>query len=242
MSDDRRGLVARLSQSLRHDRNTRSDVLVIGLGRFGTSLAGALVELGYDVLGIDEDSELVQRWASLVTQTLVADGTDVEALRQLGASEFQHAVVAIGDQVEGSVLAVAALVDLGLPDIWAKAASEPHARILERVGAHHVVQPERDMGRRVAHLLSGAVLEYLALDDGFALVEVSAPRVVVGRSLVESELRSRFDVSVVCVKAVGGGFAHAAPDTTIHAGDVLLVAGSREATEAFAQLEKPPVD
>jgi trk system potassium uptake protein len=211
-------------------------VLVIGLGRFGSALATQLVELGHEVLGVDADPTLVQRHSRVLTQTVEADTTDPLVLEQLGAADFPCAVVGIGTGIEASVLTVAALSDLGIANIWAKAISEPHARILERVGAHHVVSPESEMGRRVAHLVTGRIIEYLELDPGFALVETTTPAELVGRTLTEVSLRSRYGLTVVCIKPAGGSFTYATADTRLGAGDTLLVAGETRLAEAFAEL------
>lgn len=216
--------------------STHDPVLVIGLGRFGSSLAVQLAELGHEVLGVDADPALVQRHSRLLTQAVEADSTDPMALEQLGAGEFRCAVVGIGTGIEASVLTVTALSDLGIPNIWAKAISEQHARILERVGAHHVVSPETEMGRRVAHLVTGRIIEYLELDPGFALVETTTPTELVGRTLTEVSLRSRYGLTVVCIKPAGGTFTYATADTRLGAGDTLLVAGEARLAEAFAEL------
>lgn len=210
--------------------------MVIGLGRFGASLAASLMDLGYEVMGVDTSPSLVQRYSALLTQTVEADSTDVDVLRQLGAAEFPIAVVGIGTGIEASVLTVSALGDLGVPNIWAKAITEPHARILERVGVHHVVFPEREMGERVAHLVTGRMMEYLELDPGFALVETTAPTEMLGKSLTELLFRSRYGVTVVCIKPAGGTFTYATPDTIVGPGDTILVAGETEKAEAFAKL------
>jgi len=128
---------------------------VVGLGRFGAAVALTLVRDGVEVLAIDDDAKLVERWADELTHVVQADSTDEEVLRALGVGQFEHAVVAIGTNLEASVLTVLALVEAGVPDIWAKAVSDKHGRVLERVGAHHVVYPETSMGERVAHVLTG---------------------------------------------------------------------------------------
>ena len=135
-------------------RSTGS-VLVVGLGRFGAAVAQTLVQDGVEVLVIDEDPRLVDKWADELIHVVQADSTDEDALRQLGVDQFAHAVVAIGTDLEASVLTVLALSEAGVPDIWAKAISAKHGHILERVGAHHVVYPETSMGERVAGLLGG---------------------------------------------------------------------------------------
>ena len=211
------------------------EVLVVGLGRFGSALARTLVEMGHQVLGVDADPRIVQEHASLLTHTVEADSTNAEVLRQLGADEFDIAVVGIGGDIEASVLTTAALADLGLSHIWAKAVSEAHGRILERVGAHRVVFPEHDMGERVAHLVTGRMMEYIELDENFAIVETAVPRELVGKTLADAGVRARYGVTIVCVKPVGGGFTYATPDTTIAEGDLLLVAGDTKQVQGFAE-------
>jgi trk system potassium uptake protein TrkA len=211
-------------------------VAVLGLGRFGGAVAAELVRLGFDVLGVDGDEDRVRYYANLVTHVAEADITDEEALRQLGVAEMNHGVVAVGSDIEASILATAALDDLRVPNIWAKATSKHHARILERVGAHHVVLPEHDMGHRVAHMLGGRMVEWFQLDDKFALVETVVPAELVGSTLAEAGVRARYGVTVVCAKPKGGSFTYATPDTAFAQGDVLVVAGETAAVEAFARL------
>ena len=151
------------------------DVLVVGLGRFGSALAVTLSDMGYRVLAIDADQSLVQRHAHTLTHVVEGDATNEDVLRQLGAAEISIAAVCIGSDVEASVLATAALVEMGVPNVWAKAITAAHGKILSLVGAHHVVFPEADMGRRVAHLLAGRLLEYVTLDTDFVLAEMHGP-------------------------------------------------------------------
>jgi trk system potassium uptake protein len=211
-------------------------VLVVGLGRFGTALATTLMDLGHEVLGVDSDPGNVQDNADLLTHVVEADGTDEEVMRQLGAGEFGRAVVGIGTDLEASILTTSVLVDLEVPDIWAKAITVPHGRILERVGAHHVVFPEHDMGRRVAHLVTGQMIEFVQLDEGFALVELKPPKQIVGRSLGDAQVRSRYGITVVCIKPEGGSFTYATPDTVPGPNDILVVAGEADRAEGFANL------
>ncbi len=138
-------------------------IMVIGLGRFGGRLALELVELGHEVLGVDADERTVQSYASVLPNVRQADSTDVLALKQLGVNDFNHVVVGIGE-VEANILTVAELVALEVRDVWAKAVTESHERILKRVGASHVVLPEHEMGRRVAHKITGKVEEYIELE------------------------------------------------------------------------------
>jgi trk system potassium uptake protein TrkA len=213
-----------------------AEVLVIGLGRFGGSLAEALVDLGHEVLGVDADPRVVQRFADRLTYITEADSTDEETMRQLGAGEFRRAVVGIGTDVEASILTTSVLVDLKVPDIWAKAITIAHGRILDRVGAHHVVFPEHDMGRRVAHLVTQQMIEFVQLDEGFALVELKPPRQIVGRSLGDAQVRKRYGITVVCIKPEGGAFTYATQDTVPGPNDILVVAGETPRVEGFAEL------
>jgi trk system potassium uptake protein len=216
--------------------NSHTSVVVIGLGRFGIAVAQSLVRMGHEVLAIDEDAELVERWSHFFTHVVQADSTDEEALRQLGVGNFDKAVVAIGTEVEASVLTVLALAEAGVSDVWAKAISRKHGQILERVGATHVVYPESSMGERVAHLLTGSMIDYIEFDDDFSIARTRAPQLTWDRPLSESAPRSHYGVTVVGVKRSGQDFLHARPETTVHRGDQLIVSGPTRAVETFCSL------
>jgi trk system potassium uptake protein len=213
-----------------------NNVVVIGLGRFGGAVAESLVRLGHDVLAIDENGELVQAWSDRLTHVVQADTTDSETLRRLGVHEFGRAVVGIGTDLEASVLTVLALAELGVKDIWAKALGPKHGRILERTGAHHVVYPEAAMGERVAHLVTGRMIDFIEFDDGFAIVKTRAPREAIGRTLGECALRSKYGITVVGVKSPRADFTYAQANTPIAHGDLLIVSGPTKLVEAFAAL------
>lgn len=215
---------------------TSNRVVIIGLGRFGGSIAMELSQQRADVLALDSNPKLVDRYSDEVTHAAVVDSTDDEALRQLGVHEFKRAVVAIGADLEASILTTSLLAEFGVPNIWAKALSRQHARILERVGAHHVVLPEHDMGERVAHLVMGRMLDYIEFEDDYAMVKTVAPAEAVGHPLGESQLRSKYGITIVSIKRRGEGFTYATAETVIRPGDLLIVAGTTEATERFAEL------
>jgi trk system potassium uptake protein TrkA len=204
------------------------EFIIVGLGRFGGGVARTL--------GVDLNAKNVQAHRDVLTHVVEADATDIETMRQLGAGEFGTAVVAIGTDIEASILTTAVLVDLELPRIVAKAVSEAHGKILERVGAHRVVHPERDTGVRVGHSLTGRMMDFIQLDPGFALVETTAPTDLIGRSLAQAEVRRRYGITVVCIKPAGGNFTYATPDTVVSEGDVLVVAGETHRAEAFGNL------
>ncbi len=213
-----------------------ADVVVMGLGRFGSSVAVHLARLGHEVLAIDRREELVQRWSNELTYVVQADTTDPAALRRLGVDAFEHAIVAIGEDVEASVLTVLALTELGCKDIWAKALQERHGRILERTGAHHVIFPEAAMGERVAHMITGKVIDFMEFDDGFAIVKTAAPAEAFGLPLGRSGLRSKYGVTVVGLKRPGSDFTYATADTVVEKGDLLIVSGQTDAVERFAAI------
>jgi trk system potassium uptake protein TrkA len=214
-------------------------VVVIGLGRFGSQVAQSLVRLGHEVLAIDESPKLVMQWSDTLTHVVQADSTDDEALRQLGVAEFGQAVVAIGSDIEASVLTVLALTELKVPSVWAKAVSAKHGKILSSVGADHVVYPEAAMGDRVAHLITTRMLDYIEFDDqpgtpGYAIAKVPTPSSAVGRTLAESALRTKFGITVVGVKMPGQDFTYALPETVIPDGAILVVSGPTDQVQRFA--------
>jgi trk system potassium uptake protein TrkA len=215
---------------------TSNSVVVIGLGRFGGAVAESLVRLGHDVLGIDENAELVQSWADKLTHVVQADTTSTETLRRVGVEDFESVVVGIGNDLEASVLTVLGLSELGIKDIWVKALSIRHGRILERTGAHHVVYPEMAMGERVAHLVTGRMIDFIEFDDGFAIAKTRAPREALGFTLAQSALRTKYGITIVGVKRPRTDFTYAQPDTLITAGDLLIVSGPTKLVEAFAAL------
>ncbi|MGO1283528.1 MAG: potassium channel family protein [Brachybacterium sp.] len=210
-------------------------VLVIGLGRFGASIALTLEKLGTEVLAIDTDEGLVQKYSGQLTHVVRADATQPEVLDQVGAADFSIAVVGVGTTIEASVLIAANLVDLGKPVIWAKAISSAHGRILQRIGAHHVVYPEADAGKRVAHLVNGRLMDFIEFDDDFAIVKMHPPHEVQGLTLAESDIRQRYGVTVVGVKSPGKDFTYAVPETMVAAHDLLIVSGRTELIEKFSQ-------
>lgn len=209
-------------------------VLVIGLGRFGGAVASGLQRVGHEVLGVDSDAHLVQEWSGQLTHVVETDATSEAAMRQIGAAEFDAAVVGIGTDVESSLLSTAVLIDLGIKEVWAKAISPAHGRILERIGATHTIYPEQTMGERVAHLLSGKLLDYLQFDDGHAIVKMRAPKEGWGKTLGESAFRRRFGVTIIGVKSPGQDFVHAQSETKVSEGDILIVSGRSDIVEKFA--------
>jgi len=212
---------------------TQRGVLVVGLGQFGSALALTLDSLGQEVLAVDRNPKIVAQWAPRFP-VVQADATDPEALEQLGAAEFEVGVVGTASNLESSVLVTANLVDLGIKQIWAKAENAKHARILERIGANHIVNPEADAGARVAHLVSGKMLDYIEVEDGFTIVKMMAPLEVVGSSLAQADLHTRYGVTVIGVKSPNQSFRFAQADTVISPYDIIVVSGAPQDLEQFA--------
>ncbi len=222
------------------DRATRiaeaDAVAVIGLGRFGRAIALELMETGTEVLGIDADEDIVQSLNGRLTQVVRADTTNEEVLRQLAVHEFDRVIVAIGSDVQSSILTTSILLRMEIPHLWTKAVSDAHGQILSQLGVKHVIYPEHEMGRRVAHLVRGAALDYIEVDDDYAIVKMPPNRIVEGIRLGDTDLRREYGVTVMAVQRGTKEWCNADADTVIEAGDTILIAGPIKKAEAFGQL------
>ena len=212
-------------------------VLIIGLGRFGAGAAGQLARLDREVLTIDENADLVQKWSERVTHAVQADARSIDSLRQIGAQDFSVAIVAVGSSIEASVLITANLVDLKIPQIWAKAISQSHGKILARIGANHVIYPEAEAGERVAHLVSGRMLDFIEFDDDFAIVKMYPPKLIRDITLAAAGVRKKYNITVVGVKSPGKEFTYATPETVVSNHDLIIVSGNSTNIEKFATLQ-----
>jgi trk system potassium uptake protein TrkA len=215
------------------NRLYEEDVLVIGLGRFGGEAALELHRLGHKVVAVEKKPHLAEIFTSHLDRVILGDSCEPQAIEACQASSYKLAVIGIGSSIEASVLTAGNLIDAGISSIWAKAVSLEHARILERIGVHHVVRPEADAGRRVAHLVNGRLEDYIAFDDGFAIVKMAPPRETIGFTLAQSQIRSKYGVTVVGVKAPGEAFTHAVPETKVMAHHTLIVSGPSELIEGL---------
>ena len=211
-------------------------VAVIGLGRFGSALALELMKSGTEVLGIDGSEEIVQAHNSLLTHVVRADSTKEETLRQLSVPDFDRVVVAIGSDIQANILTASLLLKLGIPNIWAKAVNDQHGEILEQLGIGHVIYPEKDMGKRVAHLVRGAMQDYIEIGENFALVKTAPPKAVLGTPLGQSKVRATYGVTITAFHRPGVGWSYTTLETVLEAGDVILIAGQSERVEAFSLL------
>ncbi|MFC5712353.1 potassium channel family protein [Thalassorhabdus alkalitolerans] len=200
---------------------------VIGLGRFGGSICKALSAEGMDVLAIDMDEHKVNELAPIVTQAVIADGTDEKALKSLGIRNFDQVVVAIGDDIQASILTTLILDDMGVKNIIAKAQNDYHAKVLAKIGADEIVHPERDIGVRIAHnVVSENVLDYLELSDEYSIVELVAGPTINNKSIVDLDLRTRYGCNILAIKRGEEIKVSPYPEEKILTQDVLIVIGA----------------
>lgn len=202
---------------------------VIGLGKFGGSVAKTLNELGHEVLGIDIDEEKVQAYSNILTHVVIMDARDEESLYSLGLRNFDAVVVAIGEGVETNLFTTLILKEFGVAKIVVMANSHLHGRMLEKIGADKIIYPDIDMGQRVAHnIASSSILDFVELDDNLSVVELHAPRFVVGHTLAETRLRDEFEVNVVALKNKKGIQVPPSPHAVINDEDVLILVGKND--------------
>jgi trk system potassium uptake protein TrkA len=211
---------------------------VIGLGRFGTSIARRLNEAGQEVLGIDVNEERVEDVELYVTHAVVADSTEEKALTSLGIRNFDCVIVAIGNDMQASILTVMLLKDLGVKKVIAKALSKRHGKVLERIGADWIIYPERDMGERVANqLLSPNMLNYIELSKEYNIEEIIIPSKMAEKNLRELDIRAKYNISVIAIVSEGDIIISPSPEQTIHKDDLLVVIGSRDDLANFSSIE-----
>ncbi|USB35118.1 TrkA family potassium uptake protein [Paenibacillus sp. YPG26] len=210
--------------------------VVIGLGRFGSSLAMELIELGYEVLGVDRNEEVVSDMSDFLTHTVVADATDEEMLRSLGIRNFDCGIVAIGDDIQTSIMATILLKEMGIRTVVSKAISTLHGRALEKLGVDKVVYPERDMGVRVAHqLVNPNLVDYIELSKDYSIVELKVPQSLDGRTLSDLNPRARYGCSIVAIQKPNGCIVAPTAMDQIQTGDIMVIIGSNENIEEFEE-------
>ncbi|MBT2665621.1 MULTISPECIES: TrkA family potassium uptake protein [Bacillaceae] len=211
---------------------------VIGLGRFGTSVAHRLYTAGQEVLGIDVNEERVENAELSVTHAIMADTTEEETLKSIGIRNFDCVIVAIGNDMQSSILTTLLLKELGVDKVIAKALNKNHGQVLTKVGADWVIYPERDMGERVANqLLSPNMLNYIELSKEYNIEEIILPMSMKGKSLRELDLRAKYNISVIAIVSNGEIIIAPSPDQDIHENDILLVVGNKEDLAVFANIE-----
>lgn len=211
---------------------------IIGMGRFGSSVARTLYEMDFEVMGIDEDEERINENIQFVTHAIAADSTDEMALKEIGIRNFDVVVVAIGADIQASILTVLILKELGVKKIVAKAQNERHGQVLYKVGADRVVFPERDMGVRVAHnLISANVLDFIELAEDYSVAEVAASPSMLGKTIRQLDVRAKYGVNVIAIKSNDRFNIAPRPDQMIDRNDVLVVIGHNLDLKEFEEQE-----
>ncbi|GKV67658.1 ktr system potassium uptake protein C [Sporosarcina sp. NCCP-2716] len=205
----------------------KKEFVVIGLGRFGGSIVNELIELDASVMAIDISQDRVAEYAQIATQAVAADTTDESTLRSLGIRNFEHVVVAIGENIQASILTTLILKEIGVPTITVKAQNDYHEKVLRKIGADHVIHPERDMGRRIANrLVSNDILDYLELSEEYSIVEIRANTKLSGASLIDLDIRAKYGVNIVAIKREDHILVSPQAIEEIQLNDILIVIGS----------------
>jgi len=213
--------------------------LVIGLGRFGTSVAKTLYEAGENILGIDVSEELVQDRINnnILKNAIIGDASDGKILKDIGAENFDVAFVCIGD-IEASVMIALNLKELRIKSIIAKAINKKHGKVLTKIGATEIVYPEEHMGKRIAELtMNTDIIEHLKFTDNFVLVEVKAPSIFWNNSLIKLDVRNKYNINIVGIKKSKGEFLpNPTANVVIEEGDVLVIITDKKTVESFNKL------
>ncbi|WP_174733759.1 NAD-binding protein [Mesobacillus harenae] len=205
----------------------KKEFAVIGLGRFGGSICRALAEEGLEVLAIDNNEDRVNQYAAIASHAVVGDTTDEAVLKSLGIRNFDHVIVAIGDNIQASILTTLILKELGVNKVTVKAQNDYHEKVLRKIGADQVVHPERDMGRRIAHnIVSNNVLDYLELSDEHSIVEIVANDRLSGNSIIHLDIRAKYGINIVAIKRGREIIVSPQANELIEKDDILIVIGA----------------
>ncbi|RCW71834.1 potassium channel family protein [Saliterribacillus persicus] len=214
----------------------KREFAVIGLGRFGGSICRELSAEGMDVLAIDIHEDKVNEFKNIAAHAVIADTTDENVLKELGIRNIDHVIVAIGDNIQASILTTLMLKELGINKITVKAQNDYHEKVLNKIGADQVVHPERDMGKRIAHsIISTNILDHLELSDDHSIVEVKAGEKMHGRTLLKLDIRAQFGCNVVAIKEANENGINVSPmaDQILHREDILIVIGADKDISRF---------
>lgn len=221
---------------------SRKQYAVIGLGRFGHWVARTLASTGCEVMAMDRDEEKVRAVSEFITYAMVIDAMDEKALRAAGIQNVDIAIVSIGENIEANIIVVMLLKEIGVSNIIAKAVTPLHGKVLEHLKVNRVVYPERDMAIRVAHsLVRPGIVEQLELSPEYSIIEISAPGILVGKDIKESQLRVKYNVNLIAIKRGDdpktGWNVNPLPTDTIQRGDLLVLVGSNKALEQLEGLK-----
>lgn len=205
----------------------RKEFAVIGLGRFGGSICRTLAEHGMEVMAIDNNEDRVNEYSMIASHAVVGNTTDEKVLKSLGIRNFDHVIVAIGDDIQASILTTIILKELGVNNITVKAQNDYHEKVLLKIGADHVVHPERDMGRRIANnMISNSVLDYLELSEEHSIVEIVASHKIDGKSILNLDVRAKYGINIVAIKRMNEIIVSPQANEIIREKDILIVIGA----------------
>ncbi|AHK48983.1 potassium transporter Trk [Bacillus velezensis TrigoCor1448] len=205
----------------------RKEFAVIGLGRFGGSICKALSEEGLEVMAMDIDEDKVNEYAKIASHAVIGDSTDESVLKNLGLRNFDHVIVAIGENIQASILTTLILKELGVNTITVKAQNDYHEKVLAKIGADHIVHPERDMAKRIAHnIVSNNVLDYLELSDEHSIVEIVANSRLAGNTLLDLDIRAKYGINIVAIKREKEVIVSPLATEMIQKEDILIVIGA----------------
>ncbi|OIJ17015.1 potassium transporter Trk [Anaerobacillus alkalilacustris] len=209
---------------------------VIGLGRFGGSVCKELYTMGHEVLAIDVNEERVNNYAHTSTHAVVANGTDENALTSLGIRNFEHVIVAIGDNIQASILCTLLLKELKVKQVWVKAQNQYHHKVVEKIGADRIIHPEHDMGVRVAHyLVSEKIIDYIELSPEYSIVELMATEKVSKRTIAQLNIRAKFGCTILGLKRGEEVIVSPTPDQMIIEKDIIIIVGENNDLKRFEE-------
>ncbi|MBM7585677.1 trk system potassium uptake protein TrkA [Bacillus pakistanensis] len=210
---------------------------VIGLGRFGGNLVAELSKLGVEVLAIDLDAEVVDKYADIATHAVHANAMDESVLRQLGLRNFDHVIVSFGENIEASILTTLQLKELGVKEVWVKASNAYHQKVLDKIGADKVIHPERDMARRIAHhITSEKIIDFIELSDEYSIVEVLATNKVANKSLIDLDVRAKFGCNIIAIQRGEDTIVSPPGEEVIQKNDLLIVIGQNRDINRFEKV------
>ncbi|SDN22999.1 potassium channel family protein [Alkalicoccus daliensis] len=214
----------------------RKQFAIIGLGRFGSSICKELYHMGHEVFAIDTDEKKVEAVRGLATQTFVGNGTDENLLEQIGIRNFDHVIIAIGDDIQASILTTLHIKDHNVPNVWVKAQNDYHHKVLEKIGADRIFHPEKEMGSRIAaYLTSDTVLDYIDLSADYSIIEMLATKKVAGKTLVDLDPRKNFGCTIIAIKRAGKVDVTPDPSAPLNAGDILIMIGDKRDLRRFRE-------
>ncbi|WP_216828551.1 potassium channel family protein [Alkalihalobacterium elongatum] len=214
----------------------RKQFAVIGLGRFGGSVCKELYKMGHDVLAIDTNEDKVNEFTNFSTHTVIANATEESTLQSLGIRNFDYVIVAIGENIQSSILCTLLLKEMGVQNVWVKAQNDYHHKVLEKIGADRIVHPEKDMGIRIAqHLVSEKIIDYIELSDEYSIVELLATEKVANRSLIQLDIRAKYGCTILAFKRKEEVIVSPLPDDLIHLNDILIVIGHKNDLKRFEE-------